>query len=232
MGCHTWFYRRIETPSEEELKRLANDNLVHLRTSTREWLLEDIERRKEDFYKSLFKTRLWMGHDIKRALHNLYSRFYEAHGYMKYEQPQCDFSDVNIEVEIEYYSRLLEEGLAQRVIDYDAEVIVLQMNLDSGSRKVLLEYAMSQMEQENNSMNDFETHMGNWYKQTDDHDIFRVGHYPAKVLISLKKTIQYISQVNRHGKMYAGSSYLNDSELKGRLKLFWNKNPNGMIRFG
>jgi hypothetical protein len=65
---------------------------------------------------------------------------------------------------------------------------------------------------------------GNHYENSEFHDIFRKYNYPEIELYSYQETIDYISNVENRCNIY-------DYTME-QLKKFWNKYPNGMIRFG
>jgi len=64
----------------------------------------------------------------------------------------------------------------------------------------------------------------------DFHDTFRVGNYPEDILLSYEDTMKFIEH-----KVFEGYSItLFENKFTGRIRLeeFWEKYPDGMIKFG
>lgn len=71
-----------------------------------------------------------------------------------------------------------------------------------------------------NLLIDYEYRNGVFYEDAEFHDIFRVGNYPDDELFSLEQTTDYLAKTQHY-----------DLD-KPYLEEFWNKYPDGMIRFG
>lgn len=64
---------------------------------------------------------------------------------------------------------------------------------------------------------------GNYYVDTNEfHDVFRIHNYPDDVLLSMDETVEFLQKNN----------IVMDEYISERLKLFWNKYPDGQIHFG
>lgn len=66
---------------------------------------------------------------------------------------------------------------------------------------------------------------GNYYVDCGEfHDLFRLGGYPEDILLSLDETLNFIENNKANIHLY-------DYSIE-KLKLFWEKYPNGNIHFG
>lgn len=61
-------------------------------------------------------------------------------------------------------------------------------------------------------------------EDTEFHDVFRKYGYPEDKLFSLEETLKYINDPEKNCTIY-------DNTIE-KLKEFWNKYPDGMIKFG
>ena len=64
-----------------------------------------------------------------------------------------------------------------------------------------------------------------FYVNSEYHDVFRVMGYPDDTLYSYEECLEFIDNYNKKHNT-------NISVFKERLKEFWDKYPNGIIKFG
>jgi hypothetical protein len=185
MGCHTWFYKKIQDPSSEEVHNIVKDR-CEKELSFLDRLINDRSSVDADLLEAYPEwTPEWA-----TSMKDAWSKIYNF----------VDGGELNIKELPEAFNAFFDEGM---------------------SRDSILAFLYEMWTTE---LTTFIEGKG-WFEDTDEfHDVFRKYGYPDDKLFSLEETLEYIKDPNNQCTTYEWTDR--------RLKEFWEKYPNGMIKFG
>jgi len=118
----------------------------------------------------------------------------------------------------EYSERYLYEHPSNKDVEKDLKNQLRILNLFKDG-KISSESVISRAYNDLNRC-EFLYHDGSFYKETEYHDIFRIGGYPEDMLTSFEETNVFIKE---------NMCYSIDYE---RLVKFWEEYPEGLLEFG
>lgn len=211
MGCHTWFYRRLE--KQPRRSDLIND------------FLSSAEKWRHELLDILNGNR-----DINLADLGIYDQPYypfDSKEDVEDELRRNEWEITNVENWDSYKKEYHLCYETKAYYDKDTYDKIPQETKDKATlyRDVMYGY-MHNIEH----IVTYDSKTNAYY--VDDvpyHDLFRVYNYPLKKLRSYKETRKYIKYARKKGFLDRKKG---DTIYWKELREFWEKHPDGMITFG
>lgn len=175
MGCHTWFYKRVNRPIEE----------------ARKFAIEEIEKDR----------KAW-----QEIVDNDYKGF-NCDDWRQWEKDGPGEGHIENWLKVlERQKRMIEKGLCNVAVYNRQPEISRFIN-------------------------------GDFFVEEGTHDLFRIGGYPDDMLFSLEETLKYLEDKGdeiRYNSTKFDKTPREEAKAEAieRLKVFWDRNPDGMIKFG
>ena len=209
MGCHTWFYKKVNYFSREKLiSAIVTDLKVYAKAL--------------DTYIKLRTKGAMIPKDLSEILKDDQITYYLEN--LIFEVPIEDLKDAKFDLKVyQRYISWWEKGWISETTLIDRFKIPNELEKDESE---IDETLLQWMEP-----------YGLYEAVPDFHDEFRRKDYPKDLITSYKDTITYIKENYELIRFSTGtlderSKFRQIKDCLTRLKQFWDKYPNGIIEFG
>ena len=206
MGCHTWFYIKIQDekqPTHDEVKDTC------IKKFKENWgVYADLIFHKYDLDKCLESTRTM----VKEYDYHYDWLFYGTNIDRNRKQMEEGF----LEVMKSYHKLKRDDIIDDYMIDFFNFIWT-----PAGWPKDKFAHTTY--------------HNGAFYQECDEnyetihHDLFRVSNYPETVLHSYDEYMQFVTNPENGAYLYPGEKW---EDVHKEMEEFWNKYPDGIVNFG